>query len=40
MKDPKQMKTLMEAAFRKVDIDGNGFLDRSQFEQVLVQIAK
>lgn len=29
MKDPKQMKTLMEAAFRKVDIDGNGFLDRS-----------
>lgn len=29
MKDPKQMKRLMEDAFMKVDIDGNGFLDHS-----------
>lgn len=34
------MKKLMEEAFRKVDIDGSGFLERAQFEQVLVQIAK
>lgn len=30
----------MEESFRKVDIDGNGTLDRTEFEQVLVQIAK
>lgn len=40
MKDAKKMKKLMEDAFNKVDIDGNGYLDRGQFEQVLVQIAK
>lgn len=40
MKDAKKMKKLMEDAFRKVDIDGSGFLERGQFEQVLVQIAK
>lgn len=34
------MKRLMEDAFMKVDIDGNGFLDHSEFQQVLVQIAK
>jgi hypothetical protein len=28
MKDPKRMKRLMEDAFRKVDIDGSGFLER------------
>ncbi len=28
MKDPKKMKRLMEDAFRKVDIDGSGFLER------------
>lgn len=26
MKDAKKMKKLMEDAFRKVDIDGSGFL--------------
>lgn len=40
MKDPKTMKKVMEEAFRKVDIDGSGFLERGEFEQVLVQIAK
>ena len=40
MKDPKSMKKVMEEAFRKVDIDGSGFLERGEFEQVLVQIAK
>lgn len=40
MKDAKKMKKLMEDAFRKVDIDGSGFLERGEFEQVLVQIAK
>lgn len=40
MKDPKKMKKLMEDAFKKVDIDGSGYLERGQFEQVLVQIAK
>lgn len=40
MKDAKKMKKLMEDAFNKVDIDGNGYLDRGEFEQVLVQIAK
>lgn len=40
MKDAKRMKKLMEESFRKVDIDGNGYLDRGEFEQVLVQIAK
>lgn len=40
MKDAKKMKKLMEEAFRKVDIDGSGFLERGEFEQVLVQIAK
>jgi hypothetical protein len=40
IKDPKKMKRLMEDAFRKVDIDGSGFLERGEFEQVLVQIAK
>jgi hypothetical protein len=28
MKDSKKMKKLMEEAFRKVDIDGSGFLER------------
>jgi hypothetical protein len=28
MKDPKTMKKVMEEAFRKVDIDGSGFLER------------
>lgn len=28
MKDAKKMKKLMEDAFRKVDIDGSGFLER------------
>ncbi len=40
MKDAKKMKKLMEESFRKVDIDGNNKLDRGEFEQVLVQIAK
>ena len=40
LKDPAQMKKLMEDAFRKVDIDGNGYLDRCEFEQVLIQIAR
>ena len=40
LKDSKKMKKLMEQAFRKVDIDGSGFLERSEFEQVLIQIAK
>lgn len=40
MKDAKKMKKLMEDAFRKVDIDGSGFLERGEFEQVLHQIAK
>lgn len=40
MKDAKKMKKLMEESFRKVDIDGNGVLDRGEFEQVLSQIAK
>jgi calmodulin len=40
MKDPKTMKKAMEEAFRKVNIDGSGFLERGEFEQVLVQIAK
>ena len=31
LKDPGQMKKLMEDAFRKVDIDGNGYLDRCEF---------
>lgn len=28
MKDAKKMKRLMEDAFKKVDIDGSGFLER------------
>lgn len=40
MKNPKNMKKLMQDAFRKVDIDGSGYLERGEFEQVLVQIAK
>ena len=28
MKNPKNMKKLMEDAFRKVDIDGSGYLER------------
>ena len=40
IKDSKKMKKLMEQSFRKVDIDGNDRLDRAQFQQVLVQIAK
>ena len=28
MKDAKKMKNLMEQAFRKVDIDGSGYLER------------
>jgi hypothetical protein len=28
MKDPKKMKKLMEDAFKKVDIDGSGYLER------------
>ena len=31
MKDAKKMKKLMEESFRKVDIDGNGYLDRGEF---------
>ena len=31
MKDAKKMKKLMEDAFRKVDIDGSGFLERGEF---------
>lgn len=31
IKDAKKMKKIMEDAFRKVDIDGNGFLDRGEF---------
>lgn len=31
MKEPKKMKRLMEDAFRKVDIDGSGFLERGEF---------
>lgn len=34
------MKRTFEEVFRKVDIDGSGFLERGEFEQVLVQIAK
>lgn len=40
LKDPKKMKKIFEDAFRKVDIDGNEKLDRAEFEQFLVQIAK
>lgn len=40
MQNKAELKKIMESAFRSVDIDGNGFLEKSELEQVLIQIAK
>ena len=40
MKDPKKLQKIMESAFRAVDIDSNGFLEKAELEQVLIQIGK
>lgn len=40
MKDTKQLKKIMESAFRAVDIDCNGYLEKAELEQVLIQVAK
>jgi Ca2+-binding EF-hand superfamily protein len=40
MKDPKKLQKIMESAFRAVDIDCNGFLEKAELEQVLIQIGK
>jgi calmodulin len=40
MKDKSELKKIMETAFRSVDIDGSGVLEKGELEQVLIQIAK
>ena len=40
MKDKNELKKIMETAFRSVDIDGSGVLEKGELEQVLIQIAK
>ena len=40
IRDTKQLKRIMESAFRAVDIDCNGFLEKVELEQVLIQVAK
>lgn len=40
MKNKSELKKIMESAFRSVDIDGNDLLEKSELEQVLIQIAK
>jgi calmodulin len=40
IKDKSRLKKIMEGAFRSVDINGSGFLDENELEQVLIQVAK
>lgn len=40
IKDKSELQKIMESAFRSVDIDGSGYLEKAELEQVLIQIAK
>jgi calmodulin len=40
IKDKEGLQKIMESAFRSVDIDGSGFLEKPELEQVLIQVAK
>jgi len=38
--DEKKMKKLTIAAFNEIDNDGNGFLDRDELKEVMMQVAE
>lgn len=40
IKDKEGLQKIMESAFRAVDIDGSGYLEKPELEQVLIQVAK
>lgn len=40
IKDKEALQKIMESAFRSVDIDGSGFLEKPELEQVLITVAK
>ena len=40
IKDPTKFKKMMDNAFKNVDMDGSGFLEIGELEQVLIHVAK
>ena len=39
LRDPRQFRILVEAAFKSVDIDGSGYLERDELEKVMGSIS-
>lgn len=40
LKDKLKLKSISETAFKAVDLDGNGFLERNELEAVMEKVAK
>jgi len=40
LKDPAKLKKITDAAFKAVDVDGSGFLERNELEEVMKNVAK
>lgn len=40
LKDKHKLKKITEAAFKAVDLDGSGFLERNELEAVMENVAK
>ena len=38
-KDPVKIRKLAEAAFKAVDTDGSGYLEKNELEQVMTNVA-
>ena len=38
-KDPTKIRKLAEAAFKAVDTDGSGYLEKNELEQVMTNVA-
>jgi len=39
LKDKSKLLKITEAAFKAVDIDGSGYLERNELEQVMINVA-
>jgi calmodulin len=39
IKDKHKLKKITEAAFKAVDIDGSGYLEKNELEQVMINVA-
>jgi Ca2+-binding EF-hand superfamily protein len=39
LKNPIKLKKITEAAFKAIDLDNNGFLEKAELEDIMVGVA-